>query len=127
MMYNSETGIVKYPTIKEDFYDDLPEDDERHDIIKMYIEKYLKLQVPDNLLAELVKITEGFSGADLEASIRDISYKLVADPNYKLTGQGIIENISKVVPMAKTNPEKIDFIRNWGKERAVPASIKKEI
>ena len=30
MMYNSETGIVKYPTIKEDFYDDLPEDDERH-------------------------------------------------------------------------------------------------
>ena len=119
--------LLRKGRFDEMFFVDLPDDSERHDIIKMYIEKYLKLQVPDNLLAELVKITEGFSGADLEASIRDISYKLVADPNYKLTGQGIIENISKVVPMAKTNPEKIEFIRNWGKERAVPASIKKEI
>ena len=30
MMYNSETGISNYPTIKEDFYEDLPLDDERH-------------------------------------------------------------------------------------------------
>ena len=119
--------LLRKGRFDEMFFVDLPDDSERHDIIKMYIEKYLKLQVPDNLLSELVKITEGFSGADLEASIRDISYKLVADPNFKLTGQGIIESISKVVPMAKTNPEKIEFIRNWGKERAVPASIKKEI
>lgn len=30
MMYNPATGISNYPTIKEDFYDDLPKDDERH-------------------------------------------------------------------------------------------------
>ena len=30
MMYRSETGIVKYPSITDDFYVDLPEDDERH-------------------------------------------------------------------------------------------------
>ena len=30
MMYNPATGISNYPTIKEDFYDDLPIDDERH-------------------------------------------------------------------------------------------------
>lgn len=33
MMYNSETGIVKYPTITEDFYVDLPEDDARHMVL----------------------------------------------------------------------------------------------
>jgi len=33
MMYKSETGIVKYPSITGDFYDDLPEDDERHLIL----------------------------------------------------------------------------------------------
>jgi len=27
-----------------------------------------------------------------------------------------------VVPLSKTNPEAIDSIRNWGRERAVPAS-----
>ena len=30
MMYNPATGISNYPTIKEDFYVDLPLDDERH-------------------------------------------------------------------------------------------------
>ena len=30
MMYNSATGISDYPSIKEDFYVDLPLDDERH-------------------------------------------------------------------------------------------------
>lgn len=27
-----------------------------------------------------------------------------------------------IVPLSKTSPEKIDAIRNWGKERALPAS-----
>ena len=119
--------LLRKGRFDEMFFVDLPDKEERHDIIKMYIEKYLKLQVPDNLLTELVRITEGFSGADLEASIRDISYKLIANPEYKLTGQAIIDSIKKVVPMAKTNPEKIEFIRNWGKERAVPASNIKQV
>lgn len=119
--------LLRKGRFDEMFFVDLPDDEERHDIIKMYIEKYLRLIVPDNLLEELVKITDGFSGADLEASIRDISYKLIADASYKLTGQAIIDSISKVVPMSKTNPEKIAFIRSWGKERAVPASNKKEM
>ena len=119
--------LLRKGRFDEMFFVDLPDKEERHDIIKMYIEKYLKLQVPDNLLAELVRITEGFSGADLEASIRDISYKLIANPEYRLTGQAIIDSIKKVVPMAKTNPEKIEFIRNWGKERAVPASNIKQV
>ena len=79
------------------------------------------------MIVELVKITDGFSGADLEASIRDISYKLIAEPEFKLTGQMIYDSLKKVVPMVKTNPEKINFIRSWGKDRALPASSKVEI
>lgn len=29
---------------------------------------------------------------------------------------------NNVVPLSQTSPEKIEAIRNWGKERAVPAS-----
>jgi len=36
----------------------------------------------------------------------------------------IISNFANVVPLSKTNPEKIEAIRLWGKERAVPASDK---
>ena len=31
---------------------------------------------------------------------------------------------NNVVPLSQTSPEKIEAIRDWGKERAVPASGK---
>ena len=34
----------------------------------------------------------------------------------------IIDELSKVVSLSKTNPEKIQKIRDWGKERATKAS-----
>ena len=40
-----------------------------------------------------------------------------------LTLEELIKNsLSEVVSLMKTNPEKITSIRQWGKERAVPAS-----
>lgn len=34
----------------------------------------------------------------------------------------ILSSFQNVVPLSQTSPEKINQIRNWGKERAVPAS-----
>ena len=119
--------LLRKGRFDEMFFVDLPTSEERKDILDMYIKKYLNIQVPIELLTELVKITDGFSGADLEASIRDISYKLIAEPEFKLTGQMIYDSLKKVVPMVKTNPEKVNFIRSWGKDRALPASSKSEI
>lgn len=118
--------LLRKGRFDEMFFVDLPTSEERKDILDMYIKKYLNIQVPEELLIELVKITDGFSGADLEASIRDISYKLIAEPEFKLTGQMIYDSLKKVVPMVKTNPEKVNFIRSWGKDRALPASSKTE-
>jgi len=118
--------LLRKGRFDELFFVDLPTVSERFDILKMYIKKYLNIDPPEPLLQELVKITEGFSGADLEASIRDISYRLIAEPNFKLTGQTIIDSLNKVVPMVKTNPEKVNFIRSWGHDRAQPASSRKE-
>ena len=116
--------LLRKGRFDEMFFVDLPTNKERNDIIKMYVKKYLNIDAPENLLNELVRITEGFSGADIEASIRDISYKLIADPEYKLTGQSIFDSLNKVVPLLKTNPEKVNFIRAWGKDRALSASSK---
>ena len=118
--------LLRKGRFDELFFVDLPTVSERFDILKMYIKKYLNIDPPEPLLQELVKITEGFSGADLEASIRDISYRLIAEPDFKLTGQTIIDSLNKVVPMVKTNPEKVNFIRSWGHDRAQPASSRKE-
>lgn len=117
--------LLRKGRFDEMFFVDLPDSEERNSIIKMYIKKYLKIDAPDNLMLELVKVTDGFSGADIESSVRDIAYKLVAEPEYQLTGMALIEYFKGIVPFAKSNPEQVKFIRNWGKERAVSASGKK--
>ena len=43
-----------------------------------------------------------------------------------ITGNILIEELSRVVPMIKTNPEKVEFIRHWGENRALPASSRRD-
>ena len=54
--------------------------------------------------------------------MRQIAYKLIANKNTQLTEELITNELSKVVSLSKTNPEKINKIREWGKERAIKAS-----
>ena len=95
---------------------------ERKQLIKLYSNKYLKVEISEDLKNKLVTITEGFASADIEATMRSIAYKLIANKDISLTEQLVIDELSKVVSLSKTNPEKIQAIRAWGKERAVKAS-----
>ena len=101
---------------------DLPKDYERKELLKLYANKYLKVQIGDSLLTKLVNITEGFASSDIEAVLRNLAYKLIANNQIQLTENLLIDELSKVVSLSKTNPEKINEIRAWGKERAVKAS-----
>ena len=114
--------LLRKGRFDEMFFVDLPSVKERRDIIKMYIDKYLKINVPDNFLDVLANMTEGFSGADIEASFRDISYRMLAK-NEPINGQFIIDALKKVVPITQTNPESVEYIRNWGLNRCVKANI----
>ena len=38
--------------------------------------------------------------------------------------ENIMTAFNNVVPLSQTSPEKIEAIRDWGRERAVPASGK---
>ena len=55
------------------------------------------------------------------AIIEEIN-ELIANKELELTQQLVIDELQKVVSLSKTNPEKIQAIRNWGKERAIKAS-----
>lgn len=69
-----------------------------------------------------MELTDGFTGADLESAVRELAYRKVAEPDHELTKGEILSSFQNVVPLSQTSPEKINAIRNWGKERAVPAS-----
>ena len=76
----------------------------------------------ESLLNKLIELTKGFASADIEATMRSIAYKLIANKDLVLTEELVITELTKVVSLSKTNPEKIEAIRNWGKERATQAS-----
>lgn len=110
----------------EIFFVDLPNKQERKELISIYARKYLKVEVNGSLMDKLIAITEGFASADIEATLRSIAYKLIANKDIQLTEQLVFNELSKVYSLSKTNPEKIAQIREWGKSRATKAS-KEEI
>ena len=73
---------------------------------------------------KVVEISDGFTGADLESTVRDLAYRSIANANFILSEENIVTAFNNVVPLSQTSPEKIEAIRDWGKERAVPASGK---
>ena len=98
--------------------------EERYDIIKMYMRKYLSLDFAGELADRIVEMTEGFTGADLESTVRDLAYRVIANDDFVLDEENVVQAFKNVVPLSQTSPEKISAIRDWGKERAVPASGK---
>ena len=114
--------LVRKGRFDEIFFVDLPNINERKELLKLYSNKYLKVEIGENLQNKLIEITEGFSSADIEATMRAITYKLIANPELKSLEELIVNELSRVVSLSKTNPEKIQAIRAWGKERAINAS-----
>ena len=114
--------LIRKGRFDEIFFVDLPTKEERQQLIKLYGKKYLRVELTSPFLDQLVEISEGYSSSDIEATMRAIAYKLIAAPDTKITQGLIIESLKNVVSLSKINPEKIEEIRNWGKERAFPAS-----
>ena len=114
--------LLRRGRFDELFFIDLPNSTERNDILKLYMRKYLNVDFSGPVADKIIEITDGFTGADLESTIRDLAYRTIANDRFELTEENIISAFNNVVPLSQTSPEKIEDIRNWGKSRAVPAS-----
>lgn len=114
--------LIRKGRFDEIFFVDLPTLNERKELLKLYANKYLQVDIGNSYLEKLATITDGFASSDIEATIRSIAYKLIANKDLSLTEELITNELSKVVSLSKTNPEKINKIRKWGQERALKAS-----
>lgn len=118
---NLPAELLRKGRFDELFFVDLPNPQERKDIIKLYMEKYLQVKIDEEYLEVLASKTEGFASSDIEAVIRDISYAVVAD-DIPITRELIEKYLDESTSITKTNPEKVDAIRRWGENRAKKAS-----
>lgn len=116
--------LLRRGRFDELFFIDLPTASERKEILSLYMRKYLEIDFDGDFADKIVEISDGFTGADLESTIRDLAYRKMANPNFIMNEENILSSFNNVVPLSQTSPEKIEAIREWGKTRAVPASGK---
>ncbi|MEF3695265.1 MAG: AAA family ATPase [Candidatus Cloacimonadota bacterium] len=114
--------LLRRGRFDELFFVDLPTREERRQILDIYIHRGLKRGIGESLMEELIDLTTDFSGADIESSIREVVKFAFRNGDEAVTDEIFRRSINNVVPLSKTSPEQIESIRNWGRERAVPAS-----
>lgn len=111
--------LLRKGRFDEMFFVDLPDAHDREEIITMYLRK-LNYDVPPDLLRQLVELSEGFTGSDIEAVTRELSIAqyhsggMPAESDIKL-------HFTNLVPFSKTNAEELALTRAWGLTRCVPA------
>lgn len=105
------------------FFVDLPEADERREIIQIYLRKYLRVPVTEDMVEELVHISEGFAGSDLQAAVAEIGYEAIRIGDENVPFDYYHRAFHNIVPLSRSAPERIDEIRQL-RDRAIPASGK---
>lgn len=114
--------LLRRGRFDELFFVDLPNFEERKAILSLHYRRYVGDTISPMLLEKLAKISDGFTGADLESAMRDVGYYSLNNNGEVMSEEAVFSLVNNIIPLSKTSPEKIEAIRAWGRERAVPAS-----
>ncbi len=115
--------LLRKGRFDEIFFVDLPDEEERAEIIRLYFRIYMQQEPGPLLVDDLVRESEGFAGADLAATIQDIAWERRDRNDHGPIDEAlVVDAFANIVPFSKTNPEEVAQIRQWGLERAIPAN-----
>lgn len=106
----------------EVFFVDLPNESERRDVIEKYVHECMHIKFNDNQMDELVTISKGFSYSEIEYAVKEVAQLLFLYGKDSINMDSFRSKFNEVVPIEKSRSEDVTRIREWGKNRAVPAS-----
>ncbi|SUY39110.1 AAA family ATPase [Clostridium perfringens] len=92
------------------FFVDLPNDEERRKIMEIHIKKRNKWNRDIDVIP-LIKKTEGFNGADLEAVVKDTIENAFINGDEKITTEDLIKVIKETKSISNTLKDKINQIK----------------
>ena len=113
--------LLRKGRFDEVFFVDLPSKDERKEIFKIHLDnKEQKTKISDELLKE----TEGFSGAEIEAIVKEAMFLAVNNDDKKIiiNAKNLIDAQKPIVPLSTTMYKTIKKLREWAKYRCRLAS-----
>lgn len=104
----------------EIFFVDLPNPQERQDIFTIHLGKR-RSEITRFDLEQLAKVSDGFSGAEIEQAIIAAMYDAFAQDR-EFTQLDIIAAIKATLPLSRTMTEQVSALRDWARQRARTAS-----
>jgi AAA+ superfamily predicted ATPase len=112
--------MLRKGRVDEIFFVDLPNDDERREIFRIHLTKRKRDPAKFDL-DDLARLSDGFSGAEIEEAIISGLYDAFSkgtDLDTAILKIGIAET----VPLSKTMSEELNRLRNWAQGRARPST-----
>jgi SpoVK/Ycf46/Vps4 family AAA+-type ATPase len=102
------------------FFVDLPDADERQAIFRIHLTKHQEDPAKFNL-AQLAEASAGFSGAEIEEAVKSALYSAF-EQKAPLSSEMLLKELQSTYPLSVTMKEKIEALREWAQQRAVPAN-----
>ncbi|MDF2152536.1 AAA family ATPase [Vibrio sp. CAU 1672] len=114
--------LLRKGRVDEIFFVDLPVEQDRKEILSIHLKHKDRLDdFSDDELRDLARMSEGFTGAELEEAIKEAMF-LAFDEGHQLNKDDILKAITATTPLSQTMAEMISQTRQWAEGRAVPAS-----
>lgn len=116
--------LMRKGRFDENFFVDLPSEEERKEIFKIHISRKGR-EVESFNLEKLAQATPGYTGSEIEQIVISALFRAFAK-GQDITTEILLEVAEETPPLSLTMKEKIETMRQWGLERARPASSSKE-
>jgi AAA+ superfamily predicted ATPase len=112
--------LLRKGRLDEIFFVDLPSEAERQEVFQIHLHK--RRRDPAKFDLELLaRLSEGFSGAEIEEAIVSGLFDAFSG-NAELNTEILRASLAETVPLSKTMSEELNRLRTWAQGRARPAT-----
>jgi SpoVK/Ycf46/Vps4 family AAA+-type ATPase len=112
--------LIRKGRFDELFFVDLPSQAERKQIFRIQLMRR-KRNPAEFDLSQVATAAKGYSGAEIDAAVQTALYASYSSKQ-PLNTQALLDALKTTVPLSVTRAEEIESLRQWARERAVPAS-----
>ena len=112
--------LIRKGRLDEIFFVDLPDAATRAEIFAIHLRQRDHKPMEFDLL-ELAKLSEGFSGAEIEQAIVAATY-LAREQQVPMNTAHIHTEIRQTRPLSQVMAEQVASLRSWARDRTVPAN-----
>lgn len=112
--------LLRKGRFDEIFFVDLPDAAARQELFRIHLKRRGRESAQFDLSA-LAEASDGFSGAEIEQAIASGMYTAFSQSQQLSTGV-LLEELRATRPLSLTRREDITALRDWARDRAVPAN-----